>query len=270
MKYAMEFLKIRNRADKPRSTGLTLCRDPGHGVRLLELMLESAAPYVDYLKFRNVTSRLWSEEMFEQKIALAKKYDIKPFPGGIYGEMAFLQGTWEKAVDYLQEAGGNAFELSENYVTYTSEQKRDMLRRLDEKGFDVLFEWGRKTPNTPFDPAVAADQINEVLAAGASKIILEEGELDAVLGKDAKSGHAAKLDELFDRAGIENIILEATEPAQLKWLLMNYGSNVNLGPNLLLEQVLWIESDRRGLGRRVDWFAMDEWLEKAGLPKNRD
>lgn len=270
MTYAMDFLEIGEREAKPRSEGLTLARDPGYGPKHLDALLESAALYVDYIKFRNLVPRLWPEALLREKVALLARYEVKSFLGGIYGEYAFLQDKWDRAIDYLAEIGCSAFELSENYVEFGSAEKRRQLGRLNALGFDVLYEWGRKKPEAPLDPERAADDIKEMLDGGVTRIILEEGEVDALLGPDGLSPEAKRLDALLDKVGMAPIIFESTQPAQQMWLLKNYGSNVNLGPNLLLDEVFWLESHRRGLGRKVDWFALDPWLAKAGIPKHGD
>ena len=55
---------------------------------------------------------------------------------------------------------------------------------------------------------------------------------------------------------------------QQAWLLKNYGTTVNIGPNVLTHEVLWLESNRRGMGRGVNYFGLDEWLEKTGRRRN--
>jgi phosphosulfolactate synthase len=265
---AMSFLEIVEREAKPRRTGLTLVRDPGYGVKHLDGLLQTAAPFVDFIKYRNLTPRLWSESTFKAKNDLIKSYNIETLTGGIYGELAFLQGKWDQALDYLVEIGLTAFELSENYVTFEPRVKARMLKRLTDAGLIILYEWGRKKPEHPFDPGQTADDIRLVLDSGARYVILEEGEIDAVLGVDGSSPEAHRLRKLFDLVGFREIIRETTRPRQQAWLLRNFGINVNLGPNLLLDEVFWLESNRRGLSRTVEFFALDKWLEKAGIAKH--
>ena len=268
--YAMDFLKIIEREHKPRKVGLTLCHDPGFGPTQLEGHLEAVGDFVDYIKFRNLTPRLWSESLFKRKTEIIRRANIKCLPGGMYGELAYLQGQWDRAAEYLNEVGCNAFELSENYVTFSPEEKERMIKRLAAANVDVLYEWGRKTPSRPLDPEHVAGEFQRVLDLGVGKVILEENEVNAILGPDGGGPEASRLDRLFERVGMEPLIVEATRPAQQYWLLKNYGTTINLGANLRLEDIPLLEAHRRGLGLKVDWFAVDPWLEKAGIPKHID
>jgi len=262
MKYAMDFLEITERESKPRTSGLTLVRDPGMGLLETDAFLESAGFYVDYIKFRNVTPRLHSEALLKDKISKYKAYQIKTFAGGIYCEMANLQGIWKKALDYLVELNFDALEISDNIVPFTFQQKLDMVKEAQSLGLEVIFEWGKKWPNGPLDPTEAAKEINNLLDAGVSKVVLEEAELNVVLGPKADSPYANLLLELIDKVGQENLIMEAVESAQQIWLLKKFGPTINIGPNVNPDEVLWLEPMRRGIGRKVDYIALEKWLPK--------
>jgi phosphosulfolactate synthase (CoM biosynthesis protein A) len=138
------------------------------------------------------------------------------------------------------------------------------VEQCAKKGFDVLLEWGIKTPTEPLDPKAASKDIKALLDAGAKFVIIEEGEVDVVLGKDGKAPTADRMHELIELVGIENLIIESVERKQQTWFLLNYGPTINIGPNVLFEEVFWLENMRRGLGRSVDFQAIKDWL-----PENR-
>ncbi|MEX2451787.1 MAG: phosphosulfolactate synthase [Rhodospirillales bacterium] len=264
MKYALDFIEIVERPDKPRSCGLTLVRDPGYGLKMIEAYLETGGAWIDYVKFRNYNPRFYSEKLFYDQIKLYRDYDVKPMVGGTTGEICYLQGHWDRMVDYLHEAGCQALEISTNYLEISEAEKLKLVHQCAEKGFDVLLEWGVKTPTEPLDPDKATKDIKALLDEGARMVILEEGEVDLLLGKDGKSPNAQRMHDLIEGVGIENIIIESVERKQQTWLLLNYGPTINIGPNVLFEDVFWLENMRRGLGRPVDFQAIKDWL-----PQNR-
>ena len=76
------YLTLPKRQDKPRTVGRTMVHDSGIGAAHLELILETAAPYIDYYKFRSMTHILCPEELTLKKIEILKRHQIKPFMGG--------------------------------------------------------------------------------------------------------------------------------------------------------------------------------------------
>src|SRR3990167_4054921 len=105
MKQAMDFLSVIERAGKPRKNGLTLVRDPGFGLQLLRAHLETAAPFIDYAKVRNITPRLFPESLLIDKIALYREHDIEMFFGGIMFEAAYLEEKVDEAIGYAVRVG---------------------------------------------------------------------------------------------------------------------------------------------------------------------
>lgn len=264
MKYALDFIQIVERANKPRTSGLTLVRDPGYGLKMIEAYLETGAPWIDYVKFRNYNPRFYSEQLFFDQIKLYRSNQIKVLVGGTTGEICHLQGHWDHMLDYLQGAGCNAIEISTNYLEISEQEKMAKVRECAKLGFDVLLEWGIKTPTEPLDPKKASKDIKVLLDEGAKFVIIEEGEIDMVMGKDGKSPTADRIHDLIALVGIENLIIESVERKQQTWFLLNYGPTINFGPNVLFEEVFWLENMRRGLGRAVDFQAIKDWL-----PQNR-
>jgi phosphosulfolactate synthase len=261
----MDFLQIPERSGKPRSSGLTLVRDPGMGVHQVESFVESAGQYVDYVKFRNLTPRLHSEESLKQKIAIYQQADVPVFAGGIYIEMAFLQGVLDKALDYLREMKFDAVELSDNIVPFSIEQKLDIVRKCTDRGVTVLCEVGQKWPDKPFDVLGMAADIETLKEAGVSKVIIEEGEIDRMITGKGNTAETSKLFDLVERVGQDCLIFEAVRSDQQSMLIKNLGADVNIGPNVAPEEVLWLEPMRRGLGRSVGYFCMEPWMKKAQL-----
>lgn len=257
MKPAMDFIEIIERGEKPRKTGLTLVRDMGFGQQMQRALLESAAPFIDYVKLRSLVPRLFPESMLIEKVELYREYDVDAFFGGIVFEMAYVQGKVDKAIAYAAQVGVKTVEISENIITLSVEKKLGFVRQYLDAGLQVIYEWGKKYPTEQLDPRAAADEIQQLLAEGALKVIVEQGQLEILFKSE---GGRTVLKELIAAVGAEHLIFETPDLAQQMWFINEVGPDVNLGPNIDLENVLWLEPMRRGLGRPSGYTAFKKYL----------
>ena len=255
------YLSIPERQTKPRTLGRTMVHDSGIGAAHLKLILETAAPYIDYYKFRTFTHALYPEELTLRKIALLKEYGIKPFMGGNVAEFAYVQGKLDEHFAYAKKHGWEAIEISETYITYDEDQKLDMFRRCADDGFEVIYEWGLKLPEKPLDPEEAAGDIKRYLDAGVTIAMIEEGEIDILIGKDGQGAHGETLKELFDLVGPESLMVECGTMKQVGGFMLEMGTVINLG-NIEFDAVIDIEPLRRGIGRIVDNAIYGPYLNK--------
>jgi len=254
------YLTLPERQNKPRTVGRTMVHDSGVGLELLKGVLETAAPYIDYYKFRSMTHALYPEKLTRQKIDLLKAHQIKPFMGGNVAELAYVQGTLDDHIAYTKALGWEATEISETYITYPEEIKRELIARSAKAGLEVFYEWGLKHPTQPLSPEAAAENIQGYLDMGVSIAIIEEGEIDMLIGKDGKGKHSNKLKRLFDLVGPENLMVECGALAQVSWFMREMGATINLG-NLNYDQTIEIEPLRRGIGRAVDYAIYQPYLK---------
>ena len=67
---------------KPRRTGLSMVIDDGLPLSYLRSVLEIAAPYIDLLKIKTGTARLYPRAALVDKLALCAQFEIRPFVGG--------------------------------------------------------------------------------------------------------------------------------------------------------------------------------------------
>ncbi len=258
VEYTWGFIDLPEREGKPRKTGMSMVHDPGYSVSQFETFIEPVEPFLDYMKFRSLNPRLYPETQYFEKIEICKRNNIKVILGGNVGEMAWYQGKWETLCDYCKKHGWDTFEVSATYAPLTMEEKDRMIKHCLGMGFEVIYEWGLKHPEQPLDPNVAADEINHFLDLGVRLVILEEGEIDLLIGKDGSGAYADRLADLFDKVGLGNVMVEATEMGQLAWLLKTFGPDVCIG-NLSFEQLTNIEPLRNGIGRLVDFKAYDKY-----------
>jgi phosphosulfolactate synthase len=238
-----------------------MVHDSGIGVAEFKGILETAAPYIDYYKFRSMTHALYPEEITLQKITLLKEHKIKPFMGGNVAELAYVRGTLEEHLAYTKEHGWEATEISETYVTYPDDIKSELIKRCADDGLEVFYEWGLKHPKEPLDPKDAAKDIRGYLDAGVTIAIIEEGEIDMLIGKDGQGENGGRLRELFDLVGPENLMVECGAVQQVGWFMREMGTVINIG-NLNCDQAIEIEPLRRGIGRPVDYAIYRPYLDK--------
>jgi phosphosulfolactate synthase len=264
----MDFIEIAEREPKPRKVGLTLVRDPGMGLSEQRMFLESVGEFVDYIKFRNLTPRFFRESLISEKMELYRHYQVKVFTGGIFFEFAWLQGKLEQMYQFIERMGFEAIELSDNIIPISEEDKLFHAKRCADMGLEVIYEWGKKYPTEPLKVNVALREIEALFAKGVSKIILEAGEIDMLIGPKGEKESACLLTELIKRVGMDRIIPEVENDAQQTWLLKTFGPDVNLGPNINPDQVVWLEPMRRGLGRATHYSSMDKWLSKKSASKD--
>jgi phosphosulfolactate synthase len=261
-KYGMEFIELVERGSKPRQVGLTLISDQGLSLGNAEGWLEAWGEYIDYCKFYHVTPRLLPEAFVRRKIDLYRSHSVTPVAGGIYLELAHCQDKVDQAVGWLREIGFGGVEISENFVEFSPEEKLALVDKCIGANLEVLYEYGDKYYEEGQELTVdeVADSILRVKDMGVSHTIVEESIIDLWLGKDGKGKEADKLVELADRVGREHIVWEAGARAQNAHLIRLFGPEVNLGPNIPPELLMWLEPGRRGFGRAFGYqYVVDEY-----------
>jgi phosphosulfolactate synthase len=246
----LEFLELPRRGGKPRTNGLTLVRDCGLGLTDVRDALASYGEYLDYVKIRQFLLWYTDSAVVREKIRVFAEADVVPFPGGTVIEAAHLRGMVPRTMEALKELGFGALELSENVVELSDQQKVELITLALDHDFEVFFEFGTKYDEDAIDVDYAAGQVEALLEAGATKIILERSQLDATIGPRGDFATAGRLVELAERVGVDNLVFEAETVDHQVWLILEFGSEVNLGPNIdPYDVVKTIEPSRAGMGR---------------------
>ncbi|HHY60985.1 MAG TPA: phosphosulfolactate synthase [Clostridia bacterium] len=237
------------RLAKPRHTGLTMVIDKGLGLTELQELLASAAGYIDMIKLGFGTSLLYPDQILRAKIAAIRQAGILVFPGGTFFEIAYLQ---KKIPDYcrlLVKYGFTAIEISDGTVELPPAERRRAIKIARETGLSVITEIGKKDPRDRVSMSVLREQMEEDLAAGAYKVIVEGRESGKGVMLYDQQGEL-KQDELEmllqSRLSADQIIWEAPLKTQQQKLISLFGCNVNLG-NIAPQEVLALEALRLGL-----------------------
>jgi len=247
---SFEMITIPFREEKPRKKGLTTLLDRGLGYHAALDLVEQAADYIDLIKLGWGTSRLISEEAVRKKIALYKDNQIKVSNGGTILEIAYQQGKATQFFLSAREIGIESIEVSNGVVRIPREHKQKLINEACELGFEVFSEIGKKDPLE--DAAISLqERIKEAkhdMAAGASKVIIEAREGGKGIGIYDERGSVKEemVSSLVSEIGVDNIIFEAPDKNQQVYLILHFGTNVNLG-NIRTDDVIPLETLRRGL-----------------------
>jgi len=246
------------RQEKPRKEGLTMVMDKGLGLNATRDLLETAAPYIDFIKLGFGTSALVNEDLLRDKIRLVRSYNIDIYPGGTFLEVASIQGRTGEYLAYAKEIGFTCLEVSDGTIRMDWETRASLIAAAREYGFDIITEVGKKDPRDQIPTREIIEQVKADLACGASRVILEGRETGKGIGLFGPDG-SVKHDELSEiLAYIEDIsaiIWEAPLKSQQQELIIRCGPNVNLG-NIAPTEILALESLRVGLRGDTLRFAL--------------
>lgn len=234
--------------------GKTMLLDKGLGINSFQDVLETAADYIDYIKFGFGTTALYPHAVLQKKIQLASDFQVDVYPGGTYFEVAF---QYQKVKEYffrMKELGFNKLEISDGTIDLPNSQRQESILIAREMGFDVITEYGKKTDGSHVELEAMVNTISSDLQFGASYVIIEgreSGENVGIYGEQGQiqDGFQPILEAV--RAYKDIIIWEAPKKNQQVELMKWFGPNVNLG-NIAPEDIFSVESLRRGL--RSDTF----------------
>lgn len=251
-----ESLRLDARPAKPRKRGLTSIIDYGPdnmgwtGPRGVADLLECAAGCIDFAKIYALNALLLPADVLQRIVKLYRDADVTCYSGGILFEHAHRRGQVAELLPYLVQLGFGAMEISENYVTLDEDQRKRYFDQCNEAGLSVIYEFGRKNPESPIDLGGLARIVLDARASGVEHIIIEQSEITLTARENP-----AVLTELAVQPWFEHVLLEADTfdfPRHHVQLLRDFGPDVNLA-NVAPGQALRLEGLRKGIGRAVDY-----------------
>ena len=250
------------RSGKPRKAGITAMIDFGPdemgwtGENGLRDLMACAAPFIDMAKIYALNAILMPEEALKANIAIYRDNDVTPYTGGVLFEYAYLRGEVDEMLDHVEHLGVPSLEISENYVTLDADVRHEFIERATKRGFQVIWEFGRKNPEEPFDLQEVGTMIEGAMDAGAHHVILEQSELDLLA--EASPDEFAKLS---DQSWFPHALIEGDPyrfPEQHGEIIKQFGPEVNFA-NIGAGQCYRLEGLRRGIGRAVDYALFREY-----------
>lgn len=228
--------------------------DQGLGVAAQQDLIETAGDYIDLMKFKTGTSRLYRDRHLQQKVQQCLENQVKPFIGGQFHEYILAvcgAAALPAFYDEAKRVGFATIEISDNVVPLTTEGRRAHIGAAIQAGLEVFGEVGSK--DTQSTAAQLIEQANVCFDSGASFVLVEAAELVT----DGRPNRAM-LQELSRGLDMARVIIELPGPwihdvrtcdvEVLKRLLVEeIGSDVNVA-NVSPDTVIDFEATRRGLG----------------------
>jgi phosphosulfolactate synthase len=239
-----DFLRLPERAAKPRSTGVTHVLDKGAPTAVVEGLLSSAADFIDVVKIGWGIGYL--DRALKQRVAAYQREDIQVCLGGTLLEIAVAQDKLSELARWATAEGIDALEVSNGLGWLPAGRKRELVAELGTE-FIVLAEAGAKDATAPVGAAAWAREMHADLAAGATWVVAEGRESGTVgLYEPDGSIRTALVEDLVGSVPVDRVIFEAPCKAQQAWFIRRFGPDVNLG-NIAVDDVLALETLRLGL-----------------------
>jgi phosphosulfolactate synthase len=251
-----EFVPIdaRRSTGKPRQRGLSMVIDDGLPLPYVEGVLEIAAPYIDLMKIKTGTARLYPRAALKRKLALYQDAGVQPFLGGQFHEYVFATLGEAALPQFHAEAqalGFRAIEISDNTVPLTAQQRASQIRAAVATGLVVFGEVGSK--ETMSNPGLLVEQAQVCFDAGAALVLVEAAEL-----VDQGRMRQATLDVIRRNLPLDRVMIELPGPwiadvracdieSMKKKLFAEFGPDVNLA-NIDVTTIFDTEAQRVGLG----------------------
>lgn len=240
---------------KPRTRGMTIVSDPGESLAMVspsaaDEVVEVLAPFIDAVKIRHFMSATFPREWVEAKIRSYTRRGIDVYPGGIVSEAAALQNGLEPFYQASRALGFTMVELSENIFPVESPKRAAWISQARSYGLEVVYEYGRKYPDTLLEVDRAVDEIKSLFHAGARYVVLERAEIDVL-----KTEAPDRFVEIVQRVGLDRFILEMGPnkfPEYPLWFIELFGPGVNMA-NVKPHEITRIHEYRIGLDRQVGY-----------------
>ena len=240
---------IPERAQKPRTNGITLALDKGFSLLEAEQWLSVASEYIDVVKLGWGTAFVTPK--LTEKIALYHSAGIPVYFGGTLFEAFVIRNQFEDYIKILHKYNMRHVEVSDGSITISHEEKLKYIERLSRE-FTVLSEVGSKDINKVIAPYRWIEMMKAELEAGSWKVITEAREGgNAGIFRTTGEIREGLIEEILNSISSEKIIFEAPKKEQQVWFIKLLGSNVNLG-NIAPNDVIPLETIRLGL--RGDTF----------------
>lgn len=238
---------------KTREQGITMVLDKGLSCATAENLMV-ANEWIDVIKLGWGTPLVFPEKSLKRKIKIYRENGIEVCNGGTLLEFAYKQGKINEFLNEGKEIGLTSIEVSSGKVNMSPREKAKIIEEALNHGFQVYSEVGKKDPRLDRRLSLKKRimEAKNDLKAGARKVIIEARE-SGKLGIYDQSGNVKEVfaKRLAGQLGLENLIFEAPKKSQQVWLILTFGSEVNLG-NIMPEDVFSLETLRRGI--RGDTF----------------
>ena len=207
------------RSKKPRAEGITMVMDTGWPTTFCESMMAQYGEYLDVVKLWDPHLRAPEKEI-RKKIEVYNHYNVKVQPGGIFMEIARIQGCEKQVMEKMADLGFSVIEVSSTATTAARDMQREMdfVKYAKDLDFTVFGEVGKKfiegdttrRSEKVVDEEVTVKEMLALLNAGASYVYWEGHLLRRVMGETAEDLLASR------DAGTQQVLRVAKEVGQAR------------------------------------------------------
>lgn len=240
---------IPDRTQKPRKSGLTMMMDKGLSLKEVENFIEASGELTDIVKFGFGTAFVTNN--LEEKIALYKSHNIRPYFGGTLFEAFYARGMFDEYLKLVDKFDLDLAEISDGSIIIPHDEKCELINKM-AKDRTVLSEVGSKDSGILISPNRWIKMMSTELEAGSWKVIAEGRESGNVgVFRPNGTAHTFLINKIIAKIKPEDILWEAPKKNQQVWFIKLFGANVNLG-NIAPNELIPLECLRLGL--RGDTF----------------
>ncbi|MBO6638531.1 MAG: phosphosulfolactate synthase [Roseitalea sp.] len=243
--------RLAPRPGKPRKKGLTSLLDYGPGLHGWTMadgtadFLALCGDFVDMTKIGGLNAIMLPGGEVRRTASIYRDHGIATYSGGLLFEFARKSDNVDSLPRLLSELGIGAVEISENYLPLTDTALADSIRRMRRHDLDVIYEYGRKTPDAPLALEDLRRKRDVAFNAGAGHVVIEFAEVATFLQQDELAWRSLCEELLTEDVFIE---LDPTDfPASQIAAVHHAGPSANLA-NVAPQHLLAVERLRRGLG----------------------
>ncbi|MFY9566438.1 MAG: phosphosulfolactate synthase [Nitrososphaeraceae archaeon] len=237
---------VKNRVDskKPRVEGLTFIIDKFQS--LDKESFELLSPFIDTVKIYGALPLLVPEMVLKKRIKFYHDFDVHVSTGSTIAEFAILENSITPLAKKAAEVGFDTLELGENNVDLLPEDKKKVVDVMTSQDLDVLWKVGKKDPRHQLSIEETLTKIDQAVALGSKKVVLEANEGLGVGIYDEKGSIKWNfVGALTARYPPNTFVFEAPFESQQSALIAEFGQRVNLA-EIRSDAITSIESQRRG------------------------
>jgi phosphosulfolactate synthase len=217
---------------------------------------DQISDHVDIVEIGWGLPLVWKEDALASRIRYYRKNGIRVSTSGTLLEHAIFHNSLEPTLKKVHKLGFDLVEISDGIIDLSPEDKAKISKEVKGRGFEFLVAVGKKDPSSQLSPAETVSQLEAALSLNPLKVVLEGRERGRGVGifDDAGNIKWNDLRTITQKVDQREIIFEAPSEAQQASLILELGSEVNLG-NVALTSIASLESERQGL--RFDTFGID-------------
>ncbi|MBI2985169.1 MAG: phosphosulfolactate synthase [Deltaproteobacteria bacterium] len=275
--FLRDILELPSRSEKPRKVGRTIC---GISLGRGRESIEQVARYIDQVKLY-VHNTIMPAGVIEEAIKTYRGLDIDVQMGGIFFELAALQGKLDAMVQRAKMVGVNVVEVENHLGAFSLNQLKQEIAKLKGQGFKIVGEVGAKWTEDDetriaqglCDPKKVILAMEQLLEAGADEVVWDAYPLRALIGNQLENEAGQdQIRQVAKAIGQDIMVFEVSDARgrgksmHRAWLVHEFGPDVNIG-NAHPGDISELETIRRGIYYDPAWPYL-RWLKNNRPTKN--